>query len=145
MNLCLGKIVFALWHRHTIFGTWVYHHETTCCVHSWPLYDLDIWPIYKWGGILSELYSLFLSCLIWRLLTIFGTWVYYQDRMGQVHSWSRYDVELWPQGQIYRFLAWFRALPVTNLFHHMHETTFVLWTLSIWWFNMNCSIQLSIF
>ena len=48
MNLCLGKIVFALWHRHTIFGTWVYHYETTCCVHSWPLYDLDLWSLSGW-------------------------------------------------------------------------------------------------
>ena len=35
-----GKIVFALWHRQRNFGIWVYHHEITCCIHSWPLYDL---------------------------------------------------------------------------------------------------------
>ena len=51
MNLCLGKIAFALWHKHTKFGTWVYHHETTCCVNSWPVYDLDLWPICGWRGI----------------------------------------------------------------------------------------------
>ena len=36
MYLCLGKIVFAFWHKHTKFGTLVYHHETTWSVHSWP-------------------------------------------------------------------------------------------------------------
>ena len=45
----LGKIVFAFWHRHTKFGTWVYHHETKCCVHSLPLYDLDLWHIQVCG------------------------------------------------------------------------------------------------
>ena len=33
------------------FGIWVYHHETTCCVHSWPLYDLDLKPICGWRGV----------------------------------------------------------------------------------------------
>ena len=32
------------------FGIWVYHHETTCCVHFLPLYDLDLWPICGWRG-----------------------------------------------------------------------------------------------
>ena len=33
------------------FGIWVYHHETTCCVHSWPYYDLDFWPLCGWRGV----------------------------------------------------------------------------------------------
>ena len=54
-----GKIVIALWHRHTKFWHMVYHRETTCCVHSWPLYGLDFLPRCGWpgGGILSEFYS----------------------------------------------------------------------------------------
>ena len=32
------------------FGIWVYHHETTCWVYSWPKYDLDPWPIWGWRG-----------------------------------------------------------------------------------------------
>ena len=51
-----GKIVFALWHKHTKFWHMFVLHEKTCCVHSWPLYDLDLWPICA-GGILSEFYS----------------------------------------------------------------------------------------
>ena len=41
---------------------------------------------------------------VWHWLTIFGTWVYYHERICRKHSWSRYDLklELWPQGQIYR-------------------------------------------
>ena len=27
-----------------------YRHETRCCLHSWPLYDLDLWPIFGWRG-----------------------------------------------------------------------------------------------
>ena len=30
------------------FGIWVYHHNTTSCVHSWLLYELDLWPICGW-------------------------------------------------------------------------------------------------
>ena len=41
LEFVLGKVVLGLWHRHTIFGTWVYHHEK-CFVHSWPLCDPDI-------------------------------------------------------------------------------------------------------
>ena len=51
MNLCLGKIIFVLWHRHIKFikfGRWVCHYETTC--HSWPVYYLDFWPICGWRG-----------------------------------------------------------------------------------------------
>ena len=46
MNLSLARLSFALWHLsiHN-FGIRVYHHETTCCIHSWPFYDLDLWPI----------------------------------------------------------------------------------------------------
>ena len=44
------------------FGIWVYHHETTYCVHSLPLYDLDLWPIFGWRGVslVSFTYSLYL-------------------------------------------------------------------------------------
>ena len=45
------------------FGIWVYHHEPTCCVHSWPLYDLELWHLYMGdGGILSEFYYVFKIC-----------------------------------------------------------------------------------
>ena len=53
MNLCLGKIVFARWHRHTK-GTWVYHHVTRICIHSWHLYPLGLDLYCGVGGILSE-------------------------------------------------------------------------------------------
>ena len=53
MNLCLGKIVFALKCRHTKFFTWVHHHDTTCCVYPWPVWP---WPLtYKWMAGLSLL------------------------------------------------------------------------------------------
>ena len=41
--------------------------------------------------------------LVLHWLTIFGTWVYHQEKMWQVHSWSWYDIDHWPPGQINRF------------------------------------------
>ena len=48
------------------FGIWVYHHETTCCVHSWPL---KVWTLtfdlyVGGGGSFLEFYSQFLSCFL---------------------------------------------------------------------------------
>ena len=37
----------VLWHSHTIFIPWVYHHWRMCLINSWPLYSLDLWPQYK--------------------------------------------------------------------------------------------------
>ena len=48
--------------------------------------------------------------MVWHWLTIFGTWVYNHETMCRVHSWSRYDLELWPQGQIYRVFDMFSCL-----------------------------------
>ena len=55
-----GKIVFALWKRHTKICIRLYHHETTCCVHSWPLCDPDLWVICWWRWYPK-----------WVLLTVF--------------------------------------------------------------------------
>ena len=44
-SVCLCRFVFGpglfflIWHCYTIFGTWVYHHETMCHVSSWSRYD----------------------------------------------------------------------------------------------------------
>ena len=38
--------------------------------------------------------------LVWLSLTIFGTWVYHYKTMCRAHSWSWYDIDIWPQGQI---------------------------------------------
>ena len=35
VNLFMVKVFFAFWHMHIKFVTRVYHHDTTCCVHSW--------------------------------------------------------------------------------------------------------------
>ena len=31
----------------SMFGTWEYPHGTMCGVHSWLLFDLDLWPQYE--------------------------------------------------------------------------------------------------
>ena len=53
----------ALWHRHTKLGTWMYHHEATCCVHSWPLLYLDLLPKCRWHVIT-------IKKRFWRLLIL---------------------------------------------------------------------------
>ena len=59
------KVIFSpwiwVWQDHLLlfdipvgipnFGILVYHNETTCCVHSWNLYDLDLWPLCGWRGV----------------------------------------------------------------------------------------------
>ena len=52
---------------------------------------------------------------IWHWLTIFSTCVYHHKTMCSIHSWSRFDIDLWPQGQIYRFLSCLCVQPVTSV------------------------------
>ena len=51
MNLCFGKIVFALWLGHTKFDMsgYIIMKKSTWCVHSWSLYDLELCGVV--GGI----------------------------------------------------------------------------------------------
>ena len=91
MDLCLGHSFFVLWHSHTMFGTWVYmyHHGTMCDVHSWHLYDLDLWPQYQ-NYIFTMNLSLASSSLFFNVgIAIFGISVY-------VPSCTLYDLDLWP-------------------------------------------------
>ena len=53
MASCSGHSFFVLWYSHTKFGTWVYHHGMMCNIHSWPLYDLDLWPQYHQNYIFT--------------------------------------------------------------------------------------------
>ena len=98
---CPAHNFFMVWHWLTIFGTWVYHHETMCRIHSWSRYDLELWP----QAQINRIFDMF-SCpahnffMVWHWLTIFGTWMYHYQTMCRVHSWSWFNVDLWPQGQI---------------------------------------------
>ena len=59
---------------------------------------------------------------VWHWLTIFGPLVYHHEMMCHVHSWSQYNVDLRPQGQIYRFvsdLELFLDLTLVNHIWHM--------------------------
>ena len=53
--------------------------------------------------------------LIWHWLTIFGTCIYHHERMCHVHSWSRFDLDLWPQCHIYWDFDMFSS-PAHNYF-----------------------------
>ena len=79
-------------------------------------YDVDLWL----QGQIYRVLDMFLcpahNCfLIWHWLTIFGICVYHHERICCNHSWYLYDVDLWPQGQIYRFLPCLRVRPVTSV------------------------------
>ena len=132
-----------VWHWLSIFDTLVYHHETMCRVHSWSRYDLELSPegqIYRVFDMFScPAHNLFLD---WLWHAISGTWVYHHERMCQVHSWSWYDLELWPQGKIYRvydmalcsgltfFVLWqIHTLFDTWVYHHGTMCRVHLWTL----------------
>ena len=56
-----------------------------------------------------------ITFLVWHWLTIFGIWIYHNEKMWHVHSWSRFDVDLWPQGQIQRLLSCLHVRPVTSV------------------------------
>ena len=127
---------FIVWHWLTIFGTWVYHHETMCRVHSSSRYDLELWPqgqIYRVFDMFSFPAHTFF--VVWHWPTIFGKWVYYHKTMCRVHSWSRYDHELWPQGQIYRVFDMF-SCPACNfiggltLAYHIWHMGLLPWSIT---------------
>ena len=128
---------FMVWHWLTIFGTWVYHHETMCRVHSWSRYDLELWS----QGQIYRVFDMF-SCqannffLVWHWPTIFGTWVYHHKKMCRVHSWSRYDLEVWPQGQIYRGFDMF-SCPAYNFFLVWHWPTIF----GTWVYHHKCRVH----
>ena len=93
--VCILSILGVPWGGLiTIFGTWVYHHETMCSIHSWFRYELELWP----KGQIYRVFDMF-SCpahnlfLIWHWLTIFGTCVYHHEKMWRVHPCSWFDVQ----------------------------------------------------
>ena len=48
----------------------------------------------------------------WHWLNILGTWVCHHKTMCCVHSWSRFEVDLLPQGKIYRPLLSLHVRPL---------------------------------
>ena len=96
MLLYLGHSFFVLWHSHTIFDTWMYHHGTICCIHSWPLYDLDLWPQYQNLYFHHEFKSGKIALLFDIGIPRSGIWVYYHETTCCVHSWPLNDLDIWP-------------------------------------------------
>ena len=73
-----------------------------CRIHLWSRYDVDLWPQGQVCGVFDmSLYPIRNFCLLWHWHTIFDICVCHYERMC-IDLWSRYDVDLWPQGQIYR-------------------------------------------
>ena len=59
------------------------------------------WPLTSRSNYMSSCWTCN-YCLLWHWHTIFGTWVNYHERMHHDYFWSQYDVDIWPQGRIYR-------------------------------------------
>ena len=92
---CPAHIFFLLWYWLTIFGIRIYH-ESMCRVHSWSLYDVDLWPwVFEMSSCTAR--NVF---LLWHWLNIFDTLVYHpwvsRTFMIPIRHWP------WPQSQIYR-------------------------------------------
>ena len=89
MSLCPSCNFYLLWHKHTKFGTWVYHHERMCRVYSWSWYDVDLWT----QGQTCRVYDMALRSglsvfVLWNSHTLFGTWRYHHGTKCRVHSWT---------------------------------------------------------
>ena len=52
---------------------------------------------------------------IWQWLTIFGIWVFHHEKMWHIQLCFWFDVDLWPQGQIYRLLSCLHFRLVTSV------------------------------
>ena len=62
---------------------------------------------------------------LWHWLTIFGTLVYYHERMCCVYSWSKYDVDLYLKMKFMWFL-WLCVRATVFVIWHSH-TIFGTW------------------
>ena len=88
--------------------------------------------------------------LVWHWLTIFGTWVYHHKKMCRVHSWFKYDLEFWPQGQIYRDFDMFLYL-ANNYFLLTIFGTWIYYNEEMWhvhscsWFDVDLWPQSQIY
>ena len=73
-----------------------------CRMHSWSKYNVDLWP----QGQIYRIFYMF-SCrahnyfLLWYWLPLFCTWFYHHKSMCRVPSTFWYNIDLWPQDQIY--------------------------------------------
>ena len=126
---CFRVRLFLDWHWVTIFSTWVYHHTTMCRVHihdpdTTLNFDLKVNANYRVFDMFScPAHNSFLD---WQWLTIFGTWVYHHKTMCCLHLWSRFDVYLRPQGQIYRFLSCLNFLLGLTLAYHIRIESIII-------------------
>ena len=81
-------MLFVLWHSHIWFDKSMYHHGRMCCVHSWTLYNLDLWPKTK----IIYFHHKFESGKMFLLFDIgisnFDIWVYHHETTCCVHSWQ---------------------------------------------------------
>lgn len=55
------------------------------------------------------------SCLLWHQHIIFAIWAFYHVTTCRVHSWSRDDVDFWPQGNISSVFGLQLFCPVTYM------------------------------
>ena len=92
--LCVRVTAF-LWHSHTIYVTWVYHHGTMCHIHSWPLYDLNLWSQYQNYYFIMNLCMGKIVFTFWHRHTKIGICLYHHETTSCVLLWALYVLDLW--------------------------------------------------
>ena len=100
-----------VWHWITIFGTWgITMRRCVAYIHD-PDTTLNFDPKVKF--------------------IIFGAWMYHHQIMCRVHSLSRFNVDFWPQGQIYRILSCLHVRPVTSVSFDLGISNLADWSITI--------------
>ena len=101
-EVCLCRFVPAhifslLWHWLTIVGTWVYHHEMMCHVHSWSQYYFNLWPQCQIIRVFNMSY-----CLASNLFFLLWHWLNYHIWLMGVSPWENVSrtvmilIQSWP-------------------------------------------------
>ena len=129
VEICVRSITFVLpWHWPIILGSWVYHHEKMCLVHSWSWYDVDLWP----QGWICRVYDKALCSshsffVLWHSHTMFGMW----------YDVSRtFMISLWPWALTFE-LGWV-AGRILNEFTH----SIVSFSIFNFWQILRCFIMI---
>ena len=116
MFSCPTHHIFMDWHWLTIFGTWVFHHETKCRVHSWSRINLELSP----QGQIYRVFDMFFVPPIIIFCFDIG-YPYLAHGSITIRRCDTYihvpdfDVDLWPQGKIHRLLSCLHVRPVTSV------------------------------
>ena len=95
-----------------IWFTLVYHHRMMCHIHSWPLYDLVLWPQYQNYMCTMNLCLGKIFFFLWHGHTKFGIWVSPHETTYCV----TFLTSIWPWPLIYMWMAVLFLVSFTKVF-----------------------------